>query len=366
MAKLLELESADVNAPQGKDKEKASGRLVRHDGERAAMQYKPVRTPGGDFLIVASQSAQNNAEVSAIGSYHGTGKSQWHRSRRAAQQDLYTRRKRDRDPQAGRSFFTEVTHVDPTDARRSAAKRQREKSRDRAASAASGRLYRRQDGEHAAKRYMPVWNGKNFLIIGFQGDENRQEVRKHGDFAGNLSGPRSFPDHSSAKKSLYERLVQEGDPQARRAYFTYVVHVDPTGTAALSPRRETPSGRVPSSQRELSALGERRGEDFSIRLRRKAGDLQGLSSSSLRKVLASDAEREARAQADREGLRGEGARAFIASFVGTAVSRAQSAPSGALSSGSKVGLAIAGAGVVVVGATAAVHAWMKSSAARPA
>lgn len=393
MAKLLELDEPDVNAS---DEEKPSGRLARHDGERAALRYKPVRTPRGEFLIVASQSARNDREVQAIGDYHGTGTHQWHRTRKAAQKDLYDRRKRDKDPDAGRSYFTEVTHVDPTDARR--AKRARP-SGELEREQPSGKLYRREDGEPAARRYMPVWNGKNFLIVAFQGDENRREVSKHGSFAGDPSGPRVFSKQQDAKRSLYDRLKKENNPDARKAFFTFVVHVDPIGTAdgardrrELSRARERAPERAPreSSTRELArpehrpaergarggksnpvhelaALAEQRGARFAIEIRSQTASMRGLSDSSARKFAAEAAEREAYRQAAKYNLGVEASRVFVDAFVGSAVSRSQlAASSGALAKGTKTGLIIAGAGVAVLAATGIAHMAMKSSGNRPA
>lgn len=384
MAKLLELDEPDVNASE---EEKPSGRLSRHDGERAALRYQPVRTPRGEFLIVASQSARNDREVQAIGRYHGIGTHQWHRTRKAAQKDLYDRRKRDKDPDAGKSYFTEVTHVDPTDARR--APRARSSRAAGELEVPSGKLYRREDGEPAARRYMPVWNGENFLIVAFQGDENRREVSKHGSFAGDPRGPRVFSSQQEAKKSLYNRLKEERDPNARRAFFTFVTHVDPTGTASAegsastrrerrsdivprprAPREEAPSrptrGSKQGPERELAALAEQRGARFAMELRAQAASLRGLSESALRKAFAEGAEREANRQVRQYSLGPDAARIFTDAFVGSAVSRAQVASSGALTKGTKTGLIIAGAGVAVLAATGIAHMAMKSSGNQPA
>lgn len=368
MAKLKELNEPDVNAS---DEHAPSGRLIRHGGEKAALRYKPVRTPNGSFLIVASQSPANDREVAAIGRYHGVGRHEWHRTRKAAQADMHARRKRDGDPDAGRSYFLEVTHVDPTDGRRAA--RAASKARDERASAASGKLYRRTDGEPAARRYMPVYNGRNYLIVAFQGDENRAEVSKHGRFAGNPSGPRSFAGQKEAKQSLFEARKQAGDPDARKAFFTYVVHVDPTGSAAESRSRSrssgelehAPSGRARAGGSDASVLGESAGAAFASELRDRAGSLRGLKSDVIMKILATHAEQEAVRRARAERLSARDARAFIDAFVGTAVHQAMSRASGAISSGAKRGLAIAAAGVAVVGITAAAHMALKSSAAQP-
>lgn len=377
--KLKEL-GPDVNA----DPEilPPSGRLYRHPGERAAKQYIPVKTPKGDFLIVAAQGEKDYDKVRKIGRPFLEGVQHFHRDIRRARAALYEKLKSlgHSDPRQG--LYANVVHVNPTDSgalvrgsgelegderdERDEREEDREIVHADATERAAGRVSRRSGGDGYA---IAQGEADGELSVGAL----RKQLRSYGASS-------SMADRSVRKAMIAQirRLAKEGSDRRGFRSANASSYQNAFEARAMN-RLENSTG--PSGS--LSRLGEgrekllRAQEEISayVLQRKPDSERERWVLDSLRRFATTDIPfRIAQGQiaiatqtlkSMPTDLRKIGSHKIAEEFE-EILRKIDVKPSGELSKGTRAGLLAAGLGALIVGTTAIVHVTAKKNAARPA
>lgn len=219
--------------------------------------------------------------------------------------------------------------------------------------APSGKLYRRS-GERAAKQYIPVetHNGE-FLILAAQGEKDYDKMYK----IGKSLTDGFFRTPMAAKKALFRVFSEGGRPDPSSAFYTKIVHLNPTDSGVLSRSSgelatrddeekerssdSRPEAR-PSGRAQLDGSAIARGEadgDRAVPALRKQlrsyGRDASIQNPSIRRAIMSQISRLSTEGADNRGLRGRERDAYTQAFESKATTRIlETLSSGAASLGS--------------------------------
>jgi hypothetical protein len=203
----------------------------------------------------------------------------------------------------------------------------------------SGKLYHRA-GERAAKQYIPVrtHNGES-LILAAQGAKDYDKMRKIGKPY--VDG--FFRTPNAAKKALYKVFMDNGESDPSAAFYTKIVHLNPTDSGALpgstSSDMERESDRedgeeVEESERRPSglthaidavvALGKSDGQRAVPLLRKQIasyGKSASISDRAVRRAVMSHISRLSTEGADKLHLRGRDRDEYTQAFEARAIYR---------------------------------------------